>query len=645
MYAAGVRVFVQVGPGRLASVIGDVLHGQEHLAVPANATQHSGLSQLRRLATALWVEGADPDLTLIDGGSGRDRSIPLDLGGSLVSLGATAPRLRPAATDPGLRHLAARVPAAGELAELLRETAETAVALLSARRSGVFTGEHTAVLPVSLAAMPYLRDHCFFRQRDGWPDDTDRWPVVPATTVVAQMMSAAEGVAPGRRAVAVHDARFSRWVVAAPPVEVPVTVTGDGTDRVAVRFGSYAQAVVEVGDADPTPPAAWRVDRAGEQAPEIAAGQLYSDRWMFHGPLFQGVTRLLGRSATHVRGVLTTPPAPGALLDNVGQLLGYWIIATHRNRRVVFPVGMRRIGFFGPHPAPGTPVECLIRIRSVTDAEVVADAQLTVDGRVWCEIDGWVDRRFDSHPDTHPMERFADRNTLSKPQPGGWTLVYERWPDLASRDLIMRTYLGADERSRYDRHTPRSRRQWLLGRIAVKDAVRGYLWRTDPAPVFPAEIGVSNDEAGRPSVTGVHGRRLPGLDVSIAHRAEVGVAIAGPHGTGVGIDVEEVVDRPESTVDTALTDGELVLLARLGGPRLVWFTRFWAAKEAVGKALGTGLAGQPRRFAVTAATGTELQVEVAGERHRVAYTHIHNPPDLPARAYVVAWTRRNGEAQ
>jgi phosphopantetheinyl transferase len=364
---------------------------------------------------------------------------------------------------------------------------------------------------------------------------------------------------------------------------------------------------------------------------------------MFHGPLFQGVTQLLGRSDNHVRGVLTTPPAPGALLDNVGQLLGYWIIATQTTRRVVFPVGMRRIAFHGPHPAPGTPVECAIRIRSLTDAEVVADAQLTINGRVWCAIEGWVDRRFDSHPDTHPIERFADRHTLSKPQPGGWTLVYERWPDLASRDLIMRTYLGAEERTRYERHAPRTRRQWLLGRIAVKDAVRGYLWRSDPGPVFPAEISVSNDGAGRPGVTGLYGRRLPGLNVSIAHRAEVGVAIAGRCGGGVvGIDVEEIVDRPESTVDTALTDGELALLAQLGGPRQAWFTRFWAAKEAVGKALGTGLAGQPRRFAVTGATGTELRVEVGGERHRVAYTHIHNPPDLPAREYIVAWTKPEG---
>jgi len=657
MYASGVRVFLQVGLGQLASVIGDVLHGREHLAMPVNAAHHSGLSQLRRVATALWVEGGQPDTAFVDG---RDRAVRLDLGGALVSLGERAPELRltgTADTYASLHQLSARVPAAGELAELLRETAETAVALLTAPARGtVPTGVHRSVVGVSVDAMPYLRDHCFFRQPDDWPDDTDRWPVVPATTVVQHMIEAAERAAPGLRAVAVHNARFNRWVVAAPPVEVPVTVAADGTLRVTVEFGGYAQAVVELGGGDWAAPAPWRPDPAGERVPGIVAEQLYTDRWMFHGPLFQGVTRLLGISDTHVRGELTTPAAPGALLDNVGQLLGYWIMATHTTRRVVFPVGMGRISFYGPHPVAGTTLECVIRVRSVTDAQLTADAQLIAAGRVWCEIENWVDRRFDSHPDTQPVERFADRHTLSQPKPEHWSVAYERWPDLASRDLIMRTYLGAGERGQYERCPPRTRRQWLLGRVAVKDAVREHLWRHGAGPIFPAEIGVANDAAGRPGVTGVHGRDLPAFDVSIAHRAEVGVAIARPrvgthgvgtHGVGthgVGIDVEEIVDRPASTADLALSEPERALLATLvadtGEPPRVWFTRFWAAKEAVGKALGTGLDGRPRRFTVTAATGTELRVDVAeaSRTFRVRHTRIANPPDLPAREYVVAWT-------
>ncbi len=71
--------------------------------------------------------------------------------------------------------------------------------------------------------------------------------------------------------------------------------------------------------------------------------------------------------------MLVTPPAPGALLDNVGQLLGYWIMARQPVRTTVFPVGMKEIRFHGPHPAPGERLECLIRITSVTDATLEAE--------------------------------------------------------------------------------------------------------------------------------------------------------------------------------------------------------------------------------------------------------------------------------
>ncbi|MDX3119268.1 4'-phosphopantetheinyl transferase superfamily protein, partial [Streptomyces scabiei] len=391
----------------------------------------------------------------------------------------------------------------------------------------------------------------------------------------------------------------------------------------------------------------WTVDPADERAPDHTAAQLYAERWMFHGPAFQGVTELTAIGERHVRGRLTTPAAPGALLDNVGQVLGYWIMATRAERTVVFPVGMREMRFYGPHPEPGTEVGCLVRVTSLTDAVLEADVQLTVDGTVWAELYGWQDRRFDNDPQTRPVERFPERHTLSEVRPGGWLLLHERWPDLASRELIMRNSLGGAERSQYAEHAPRGRRQWLLGRIAVKDAVRRWLWDQGEGPVFPAELRVHNDDAGRPYVTGVHGRVLPELDVSLAHCAEAAVAIARPHrpGPGPGIDVEEVVERAPQAVAAALGADELRLLRRLsaqtGHGEDLWFTRFWAAKEAVAKAEGTGFAGRPRDFAVFDATPAGDRLTVAGRLERAYTVHCApaaNPPRLPERAYVVAWT-------
>ncbi|MFF8386957.1 beta-ketoacyl synthase N-terminal-like domain-containing protein [Streptomyces kanasensis] len=557
-------------------------------------------------------------------------------------------------------------------------------------------GRHETVrhetVRVSVEHMPYLLDHCFFPQRADWPDVADRWPVVPATTIVAHLTAAAEWAVPGRVAVAVHDACFDRWLTASEPVDVPVAVTPRGPGRVAVSFGPHARAVVELADRHPAaPPPPAPPDPASERAPDHTAEQVYRERWMFHGPAYQGLCRLTAIGDRHVRATLTTPPAPGALLDNVGQVLGYWIMATRTERTVVFPVRMRRLRFFGPEPRPGTPVECLVRIGSLTDTTLEADAVLTVAGRVWAELTGWQDRRFDNDPHTRPVERFPERHTLSATGPGGWSLVFERWPDLASRELIMRNALGGPERAAYAARPPRGRRQWLLGRIAAKDAVRRLLWDAGEGPVFPAELLVENEPSGRPRVTGRHGRSLPPLTLSLAHRAEAGVALAlpgrppdspgspgsvggvgaGPCRPGPGIDIEEIAVPAGATVATALGPEEYALLTTCqegsGEPPEVWFTRFWAAKEAVAKAEGTGFGGRPRDIAVTAADPDRLTVHVhrpdaprtttgtpgapdgsgasgtprtrvPARVYRVDCARVANPPGLPPRAYVVAWT-------
>ncbi|MEV0259896.1 beta-ketoacyl synthase N-terminal-like domain-containing protein [Streptomyces sp. NPDC050617] len=711
MHDAGFRAFVQLGAGQLGSLIDDTLAGRDRLVVSAHAAARDSLAQLRRVVTALWTEGAEPNaapLLAPHGPVAVSAAAPaahparpgfrLNLGGALVSLPAEARGIltdRPAAAAPGsgplarLERLGSGSPIAAEFSALLTDTADTAADLLAAVRHGcarpaglesprprlpsrrVAAGPvpvkespsprpYGRVLRIDVERMPYLLDHCFFRQRPGWPDAVDRWPVVPATTVVRHLMEIAEGTAgPGLRAVAVHQVRLLKWIEAIPAIDVPVTLRQEVENRVEVELTGSSRAVVELAAGAypyPNPPAPWPVDPAAERVPEMRAEQLYSERWMFHGPRFQGVTELTAIGDRHVRGLLTAPAAPGALLDTVGQLLGYWVMATLAERTTVFPVGIDRIRFHGPEPGPGTRLMCAIRITEVTNSTLTADMQVMQEGRVWAELTGWTDRRFDTDPGIRAVDRFPGENTLSTLRPEGWAQVCERWPDLATRELIMRNMLGSAERAQYERLSPVRRRHWLLGRIAAKDAVRGLLWREGAGDIYPAEIAVRNDASGRPSVHGVHGRAVDGVVVSLAHCAETGVAIArrGP----CGIDVEEVTERPRSTVEAACGDAELRLLDELtaqggqgrndgngreggeGGQAggAVWFTRFWAAKEAVAKARGTGLRGRPADFRVVAAGSDRLRVVAGGVPYVVRVRGTANPPGLPARSYVVAWT-------
>ncbi|MGH4027760.1 beta-ketoacyl synthase N-terminal-like domain-containing protein [Actinomycetota bacterium Odt1-20B] len=685
LYASGVRAFVQLGTGQLPALVGDTLDGRDHLAVSANSARHSGMSQLRRVAAGLWACGADPDLTALaapsrDTGSrgAVSHTVPLDLGAGLVSLDSEVrdrlrASLRGGARKDQLAAVSAQFPAASELRTLLDDTAAVAAELFAARgsspahppvarrlpapepdvaaprvpaapREPVTPQEQPATLDISIDAMPYLRDHCFFDQPADWPDIADRWPVVPATTIV-QLMADAVADRTGQVPVGIRDARFLEWVVAAPAttVELDVTESAEAPGHHAVSFGRYARATVETAPAHGhrRPPAPWP-PVTPEWTPATTAQEMYDERWMFHGPLFQGVTSVEAVGDRHVRGTLVAPPAPGALLDNVGQLLGYWLIATHTDRTVVFPVGIRHARFFGPHPEPGAELDCRIRITALTETVLEADVQLVRDGTVWAELTGWQDRRFDSPARVDPVKRRPQENTLSDEQPGGWQLAFEYWPDPASRDLMMRNQLAGAERAQYAAHPPRGKRQWFLGRIAAKDAVRRHLWAHHGAgPLYPAEVRIGNEESGRPYPEGVNGLRLPPLSLSLAHCAEAAVALvrgAGP----VGIDIEEIAERPDATYDAVLAPAEQSLfdvLAEADGDRTRVLTRFWAAKEAAAKAEGTGMGGRPRDFTVTAAPDGGLRVRTpTGRTHHVRLTETANPPGLPPRAYVVAWT-------
>jgi hypothetical protein len=590
MHAAGFRAFVQLGVGQVGSLVGDTLQGDDHLVVSTHSAHRDGLEQLRRVLTALWADGLEPDVGPLLPASPRRAPVRLDLGGALITLDAHT-RLRMPGQASALDSLVDGSPLAAELSLLLKDTADVAAELLTARKAAL--KPFSTVLRVSTDTMPYLLDHCFFQQRPGWPDDVDRWPVMPATTVIHHLMEFAEQAAPGQRAVAVHDVRLSQWITAIPAVDVPVTVAPAGHDRVLASLDGYSRAVIELADDFPAvPPIPWTFDE--ERVPDLTAAALYSERWMFHGPRFQGVEELTGIGAAHVRATLVTPAAPGALLDNVGQVLGYWIMATLPDRTTVFPVGIGRIRFHGEHPAAGERLECLVRITSVTDTALTADMQLVHRGRVWATFEGWSDRRFDSDPNIRAADRAPGRNMLSTAEPEGWTRVHERWPDLATRELIMRNQLGSGERALYDLRPPRGKRQWLLGRIAAKDAVRRWMWDHGAGDVYPAEIRVEDDH-----VVGVHGRELPSLTVSIAHAGEVGVAIARPWPCGI-----------------AVTEG--------GSPDAVMRAAVVAAYDAA--------------YEVVAASEEELTVVVDGAVHVVRCGRIGNPPGLPVREYIVAWT-------
>jgi phosphopantetheinyl transferase len=359
---------------------------------------------------------------------------------------------------------------------------------------------------------------------------------------------------------------------------------------------------------------------------------------MFHGPAFQGIAKLGPVADEGILGELTVPSAPGALLDTAGQLLGFWIMTRTARDRLAFPAAIDQVHYYGSPPQPGERVRCMVQISSICATDIVADLELRrADGRLWARIDRWRDRRFNTDEVTWPVFLFPERNRIAQRQPGGWYLVRDRWPDPATRELIMRRYLNAAERADYQRRNPRAAQQWLLGRIAVKDAARQWLWDAGAGPVFPIEVTVGNDPSGRPRVAGPFSEAP---EVSLAHTGSLAAALVGNPGCSswVGIDIEQIKDRDDRTVAAILTDAECRLLDALCSSvaeRPSWVTRFWAAKEAVAKAAGTGLGGRPHRFVVERVEGDRLLVTAGGG---ASSRWVQTGVGAASEPYAVAWT-------
>jgi hypothetical protein len=119
---------------------------------------------------------------------------------------------------------------------------------------------------------------------------------------------------------------------------------------------------------------------------------------------------------------------------------------------------------------------------------MAADLELLHEGGVFARITRWVDRRFDSDEPLWTSLRDPERLLVASPVGEDFVAVEERWSDSASRELMARRYLGARERTTYEALNPRAQREWLLGRIAAKDAVRHRLWSRGHGPLFPIEV-------------------------------------------------------------------------------------------------------------------------------------------------------------
>jgi acyl transferase domain-containing protein/phosphopantetheinyl transferase (holo-ACP synthase) len=358
---------------------------------------------------------------------------------------------------------------------------------------------------------------------------------------------------------------------------------------------------------------------------------------MFHGPLFQSIRHLHGWDDAGIDAQLSRVPLRGffaegdqpafvlnpVLLDATGQLAAYWIAQFSGVEFNSFPSTIERIELYVPCPEDLPDLQLLARQR-VHDPALATDMNAPR---------SWDFECVDAHG--QPLLRITNLQNVYFPVPlrfyetrrdplHGWlghptrvpgrdaVLLWElpMLPEIfcgQSSGIFLRIlahlYLSAEERTQWQAQTGniRRRREWLLGRAAIKEAVRYWIYRNTGELLHPAEVVVLHDHLGAPYVDGAwRGTLADSPSVSLSHDAHVCMVALADAVCRIGVDREAIgrIRKPELVV-AALTPGEQTLLLGLdeasAQDRLL---RIWCAKEAAAKFLGIGLQGVPALFEV-----------------------------------------------
>jgi len=624
MYDEGVRTFIQVGSGTLAGNVRGILQHDDVVSAAMDVDYRDPITQLRHLCGALFAAGVPLDLTAMF--EARSTTVvDLDQPGvsdepikGAVPVSLYWPPLHNAVTEP----TAARQTATAE------PEAEPRSALPFVGRIVEHEPEQRIVhvRRLDLERDLFLHDHAFVGTQHELPLER-RFPLVPLTVTLEMMAQTAACLAPGRGLIALKQVRARKWIaldrIASLDVEMRGTKDEDRDGRATIEVTLHvedelvASALVEFASDYRV-----EIDLSFNDWPDAAAfpieaSRLYSDRHVFHGPRFQCIESIDSHSEQGLIGQLVVPSRTSlfrdnddpqllldpVVLDGVGQLLGAQFLEKGIH---ILPVAIERIEFYRPTPESGTRVPVRVELTDYNMDERRVTAKMEAqdgEGQVWFRIVGWQDLVFRYSQALIETLRDPSHHTLAstRPLPG---LPDEGVAAVVSRDLlrdsrpdsVARIYLHPDEWATFQDMNEQLQRQreWLMGRIAAKDAVRSWLARHDGGTMqLPTTIKIVHDEHGRPIVR-LDRPATVVPNVSISHKGTIAAAVADA--SRIGLDLEPSGSTTLELEQIADADEVRRIREHVGRADASWITRLWCGKEAAAKALGTGLGGRPKAF-------------------------------------------------
>jgi phosphopantetheine--protein transferase-like protein len=634
MYDDGFRILIQLGGGdTLYSQVKANISTNDLTAIPMDVDYRPAITQLNHLCATLLTKGVNIDLGFLF----RYRSSRELACGPYIEEGCHMPGCYSSygfnrdsalgSESAALRNAASEESRQNSRSETVcDERRMPFIGSVSAYKPGQ---EITVEYVLDIKKDLYLIDHMFIHA-PGIKPPSACLPIAPMAMELEMMAEVAACLAPGYGIIGFEDVTASRWIsledIETLPIQISAQVAEYNPDTLSFKIKTTIRTK------DQKMPAisgtvlfgkSYLVDidikfeeMTNLRHSPLSADKIYGERYFFLGPIFHCLSGTPILSDKGIFSELIVLPkdrlfrslrnpellVDPVILDGVAQNLAAFSALQDMQ---VFPIGFRKLEIYRPTPPVGARLPVCLQVTDLGPRTCYADVEVQDgEGSVWMRMKGWGGWIFRWAKKPLDFRRlptvYTSCDELQLPfLPEGAVCQAISKSALRDYDLtwMARYYLHMDEMITFNSYSnnPNRRRQWLLGRIAAKDAARVWMaQRTNSEMLHPAAFTINNDPSGQPFVAGVPSR-TPVPCISLAHTEDRAVAIA--HHERVGIDIEKIAQRQPEFLNAFTTQQERVMLGGVSPlERDAFITSLWCAKEAVGKCMGTGVHRAPQVF-------------------------------------------------
>ncbi len=342
--------------------------------------------------------------------------------------------------------------------------------------------------------------------------------------------------------------------------------------------------------------------------------QLYSQQAMFHGPSMQAVQSLDQVGNKAIGGKAQATPAAGwmpdlhqanflihpLLLDNASQFVLFYLYENNLSATALLPFFIESIDFYTNPQTIAAQVQVVATLPALTERATEAEVEVISNGQVAIRVNSINSRRVSLSEQWQQFVANPTSTWLGEALPVAKTLsntcvIMQVSQSILSEDDVILEWcldylLTKSELNQWraDHKTKKRKIDWLLGRIAAKEAVR-MLVRYSPATfgraLGPHDIEIKNDPNRAPFAV-IKDSTLPPIQISISHTDGKGFAIATlSHAGQPGIDAEIIEHKEDDFAASFMQASELKYLEDCKSENKDReLTRIWAAKEAMYKA-------------------------------------------------------------